>query len=118
MIKRIIFQKQELFTEITKSLEYKLKDIKFGIIEKVIDFEEIVIDTIEIKCDFLDDDIDKLLGNITDFYKFEDNKIIIELTDLREYISKIYNVEITEVYDFFECNLYGDMTECISFEII
>lgn len=118
MIKRMIFQKKEFINEISKSLSCKPQDVCFGYIEKNIELENIIIDTIEIKCESLDSDIFHNVNKITDFYKFDENKIIIELTDLKNYISNLYQIEVAEIYDFFECNIFGYMEECISFEMI
>lgn len=116
MKKGLVLQKQELLESVAKNLAHDLV-VELGVIETMIDNEELVTDVIEIHCDFMDYKLQMSLNEITDFYRYENKKVIIELTDLREFISKEYGVEVTEIYDFFECNLFGEMLECLLFEL-
>lgn len=116
MRKGLVLQKQELLESVAKNLAHDLV-VEFGVIETMIDDEELVTDVIEINCNCIDDKLQMSLNEITDFYRYENKKVIIELTDLREFISKEYGVEVTEIYDFFECNLFGEMLECLLFEL-
>lgn len=118
MIKRVILEKEELLSEIASSLNVGEVNVKYGVIEKIIEGEELITDIIEILSDCLNEDIERLIYSITNFYTYEDNLIKIELSDLSTYINNLYNVTITEIYDFFESNIFGDMKECIAFELI
>lgn len=121
MKKRIIIEKNEFLKKISEGLSYYLNEelnVDYGVIEDTIESEEIVTDIIEIKCEVFNNEVKEALTNITEYYDYKNNTIIIELVDLRNYINNLYKVEVTEVYDFFECNIFGDMLECIAFELI
>lgn len=118
MRKIIILKKIELLDAVSETVEINVENVNYGVIEQVINNEKIVTDTIEIKINQEPKEFKKALETITEFYIQRNNTIIIEMTDLTDYINNLYNVNTSEVFDFFECNIDGEMEECICFELI
>lgn len=118
MIKRFILEKEELLDDIAKDMGVSKSKLAYGVIEEELEDEEIVTDVIEIRCFYNSEIVKNLMSSVTKHYTYKDNIIQIELSDLSNYISKLYNVKVSEVYDLFESNIFGDMKECIAFELI
>lgn len=118
MIKRFILEKEELLSDIANDLGVNISNIAYGVIEEELEGEEIVTDIIEVKGFHNSNIVELVMSSITKHYTYKDNLIQIELSDLSDYISKLYNVRVSEVYDLFESNIFGDMKECIAFELI
>lgn len=116
MKKVVIVTVNELIVEIEKVLpEGK---ISLTTKEEIIDNEVLVGDFIEIKKEIFNNVfLENINKNITNEYEFENNSIFIDLHDLKEFVSKLANIETTGTYDFLESNINGDMEVCINFEI-
>ena len=114
----VIFTKKDVINKIANYLNINESNVKLSVMEKTIKGEEpILIDVIEVSYECLTEELANLINNLTVFYKCRNNKFIIELIDLRDYISDIIDEEVIGTYRFSDLKINGKKQECILFDI-